>query len=125
MIRALALGSILLIAQALPAWAERVTIKCEVPSLHLDYYTFDTDALTVLVEYNFDVDHNAVSGTYSIRLTVAEIKWQVRNRRSGDLMSFNYHRDTAKMFIFFGPDGYESQSYIWAGDCTKVPRGPV
>jgi hypothetical protein len=125
MIRAFAFGSILLIAQAIPAFAERVTVKCEVPGIHTDFYTFDTDALTVLVDYYFDIDHNAVSGTYKIQITTAEIKWQVSNRRTGNLMSFDYHRDTARLFIFIGPDEYRSREYIWAGDCIKVPQGPV
>jgi hypothetical protein len=125
MIRVAAVVSILLVGSMLPAFADRITIKCEVPGLHIDYYTFDTTALTVAVYYTYDTDSNAVNGTYDVRMTPAEITWQHKNARSGDLMSFRYDRDTAKMFIFFGPEGYRSRNKIWAGDCVRAPTGPV
>ena len=60
MIRALGIGSILVIAQAVPAFAEKITLACSYGGDYVTlYYTFDLAAKTV-------VDHAAI-GDYAIR----------------------------------------------------------
>ena len=103
----------LLIAQVVPAFAERVTLKCDVDSYRTSYFTFDTDALTVEVEVGWDL----LSGTYRIQMTTSKITWQSKNRRDGSLNDFTYHRDTAKMYMEHSRD---PNSAIIVGDCVKM-----
>ena len=102
-----------LIAQVVPAFAERVTLKCDVDSYRTSYFTFDTDALTVEVEVGWDL----LSGTYRIQMTTSKITWQSKNRRDGSLNDFTYKRDTAKMYMEHSRD---PNSAIIVGDCVKM-----
>jgi hypothetical protein len=101
-----------LIAQVVPAFAARVTLKCDVASYRTSYFTFDPDALTVEVDVGWDL----LSGTYRIQMTTAKITWQSKNRRDGSLNDFTYNRDTAKMYMEHSGD---PNSAIHVGDCVK------
>jgi hypothetical protein len=105
-----------LIAQVVPAFAERVTLKCELtglPGWRISYFTFDTDALAVEVDVGWDL----LSGTYRIQMTTAKITWQSKNRRDGSLNDFTYNRGTAKMYMEHSRD---PNSRIIVGDCVKM-----
>lgn len=68
MIRELAIGSILLIAQAVPAFAEIVPLACTDDSDGTTHHiVFDTDARTVLETNN---------QTYPMTMTDLQVTWQ-------------------------------------------------
>jgi len=71
MIRVLVIGSMLLIAQAAPAFAEKIYLACSYDSSQYvtTYITFDTDAKTV----------KEPAGTFKARITDDAVTWFSRN----------------------------------------------
>ena len=92
MIRVLVIGSILLIGQALPAFAEIATLSCTSNGSANSkiIVVFDTDAHTVS-----DQNKTTAPGTYPMEVTDRYVKWQslvnsktfhaVYDRNSGQL----------------------------------------
>jgi hypothetical protein len=91
MIRELAIGSILLIAQAVPAFAEIVPLACTNDSDGIAFQiVFDTDALTV-------TDNNH---TYPIQMTDLQVTWQFKEygfSPTGLYSYFTYNRNSGKL----------------------------
>lgn len=76
MIRALGIGSILVIAQAVPAAAEKITLKCGLGAGYsVMYYTIDTNARTVSVDLGAG---SGLNGTYPAQITEYAVVWESR-----------------------------------------------
>lgn len=72
MIRVLGIGSILVIAQAIPAFAEKVTLACSLgPGYSVSYLTIDTIAKTVT-----DSSVKEHTGTYPAQITENDVVWE-------------------------------------------------
>jgi hypothetical protein len=92
MIGTLGLGSILIIAQAVPAFAEKVTLKCgNGAGYAVMYYTIDTIAKTVSV--NLGASNN-LNGTYPARITEDGVVWESRGP-NGKMYTARYDRSRA------------------------------
>ena len=101
MIRVLLVGSSLLIAQATPAFAENITLKCG-----SNFWTFDMDAKTVN-----DPEPDPKGSTHPIQVTHDYIYWSAGG---GKRM---YNRNTSQLTI------YEDSGYTYS--CERVSRSPL
>jgi hypothetical protein len=112
-IRVLFVGSILLIAQAVPALAEKVTLVCSLgPGYVTAYFTFDLAAKTV--------KHNS-TGTFAIRVTDDEISWNSHGYKgewSDRWLASIYNRQTTQLTIY-EPNGPDTMT------CQRAPSGPL
>jgi hypothetical protein len=92
MIRELAIGSILLIAQAVPAFAEIVPLACTNDSDGTtEHIVFDTDARTVLETNNH---------TYPMTMTDLQVTWQFTDygfSPTGLYLYWTYNRNSGKL----------------------------
>lgn len=110
-IRVLVIGSALLFAQIVPAFAEKTTLACSLGSGYVTlFYTFDLDAKTV---------KDAEGGTFAIRITDDEIYW----KRSGPAGTWQnvvhiYNRRTAQLVVYY-PNGASTTT------CQRAPSGPL
>ena len=92
MIRVLGFGSILVIAQAVPAFAERVTLACSLGAgYHVEYFTIDTNARTVKV----DNGASYINGTYPVKITEDAVVWQSKGP-DGKMYRAEYDRKRAR-----------------------------
>jgi hypothetical protein len=133
MIRVFAVTSILLIAQAVPAFAKKVTLKCQT-SISTRYLTFDLDALTVTIDetQGMNLFIAGVGGTYPIQATDEKVTWQnhsnIDPRIPGrfdprENWSFTYNRYTAKFATYQAPGPHGDGGTILA-DCVEAPPAP-
>ena len=111
MIRVLVVGSILLIAQAVPAFAEKVSLKCGD-----EYFVFDSDAHSVTFRpYRDEIVEPA-------RITDAEVTWQHYWPDTGQTDYWNYDRNAARLH-WRRPSGRNSV-VIWSAlDRTETCVG--
>jgi len=92
MIRAFGIGSILVIAQAVPAFAEKVTLKCGLGAGYsVMYYTIDTIAKTVSVDLGAS---SGLNGTYRAQITEYGVVWESRGP-DGKMYTARYDRSRA------------------------------
>jgi hypothetical protein len=92
MIRVLVIGSMLLIAQAVPAFAEKITLACSRgPEYIVLHYTFDLKALTVK---DFKGD------TFPIQVTDDEVRWRWTGN-GPNVVVHVYNRITARLTIYY------------------------
>jgi hypothetical protein len=101
MFRVLLVGLSLLIAQAVPAFAEQITLQCGA-----NFWTFDLDAKTVN-----DPEWDSKGSTHPIQVTHDYIYWSAGG---GKRM---YNRNTSQLTIYEG----SGASY----SCQRVSRGPL
>ena len=97
MIRELAIGSILLIAQAVPAFAEIVPLACTDDSDGTTHHiVFDTDARTVL---EIDNPHTIDNYTYPMTMTDLQMTWQFADHALGlnIYRYWTYNRNSGKL----------------------------
>ena len=98
MIRELAIGSILLIAQAVPAFAERVPLACTDDSKGTTHHiVFDTDARTVL---ETDNPYETGNNTYPMTMTDLQVTWQFTTHSlfpTGLNLYWTYNRNSGKL----------------------------
>ena len=110
MIRVLVIGSTLLITQAVPAFAEKITLACTNRSDHNKYTViFDMDA------------HTVMEGTASwpVRITDAEVVWQEPWGSTGAIESNNYNRETSQLH-FSVPRGASMKGFDVIADCVRA-----
>jgi hypothetical protein len=135
MIRISIAGLILLVAQAVPAFAERITLKCTNPAGNSRDFTFDTSALTVTVEESqgLNLFVGGIGGTFPIRMTEATVTWQNHSNIDPGIpgkfdprenWSFTYHRDTAKLDTYQAP-GPHGPGGTLVSECVRLPPGPM
>jgi hypothetical protein len=105
MIRALVIGSMLLFAQAVPAFAETVTLACSAgPDLIIFYLTINSDAKTVEMSNSYGHGY----GNYPARITDGSVSWMMKQHYTGagvdTWVTFYpvYNRNTA--ILSGGPD---------------------
>jgi hypothetical protein len=92
MIRALGIGSILVVVQAVPAFAEKVTLKCgNGAGYSVMYYTIDTIAKTVSVNLGAS---SGLNGTYPAQITEYAVVWESRGP-DGKMHRASYDRSRA------------------------------
>jgi hypothetical protein len=88
MIRELAIGSILLIAQAVPAFAEIVPLACTSDRITI-HIVFDTDARTVT-----ETDNH----TYPMQMTDLQVTWQWQAQEPTPVLSSaTYNRNSGQL----------------------------
>jgi hypothetical protein len=97
MIRELAIGSILLIAQAVPAFAEIVPLACTDDSDGTTHHiVFDTDARTV-----GEIDNPLATNnqTYPMTMTDLQMTWQFTTNFFGlaKYLYWTYNRNSGKL----------------------------
>ena len=113
-IRVLFVGSVLLVAQAVPALAEKITLACSLgPGYVTTYFTFDLAAKTV--------KHGGGGGTFATRVTDDEISWKSHGyiaERSDLWLATTYDRLTGQLTIYF-PDEASTVP------CHRAPSGPL
>jgi hypothetical protein len=108
MIRVFVVGSILLVAQAVSAFAEKVTLACSQGTGYMTaYYTFDMEAKTVMMPQG---------GPYTIQVTDDEIYWKEQH---GVFVTFVYNRNTARLVT------YDPVNGNYSIDCHKAPPRPL
>lgn len=117
MIRTLVIGSILLVGQVPPAFAEIVALSCtdlgsapgEAIGTPKDTIriVFDTDAHLVT-----DEDNKTAPGTYPMEMTDKYVKWQ--SRVGSKIFSAVYDRNSARLTV----TGTTYNVY----DCVKVEK---
>ena len=119
MIRELAIGSILLIAQAVPAFAEIVPLACTDDSKGTTHnIVFDTDARTVL-----ETDNQ----TYPMTMTDLQVTWQV----TGNIppwgtpfrVYWTYNRNSGKLTEMSARELSGSSFTQWAGPFSYTCTG--
>jgi hypothetical protein len=116
MIRELAIGSILLIAQAIPAFAEIVPLACTDDSDGTTHHiVFDTDARTVLETNNH---------TYPMTMTDLQVTWQVTLPPPVPIpLNYTYNRNSGKLTESHA-FGISSSSATWgAGSASYTCTG--
>jgi hypothetical protein len=107
MTRVLVIGLMLLIAQAAPAFAEKITLACSRgPGYVTHFWTFDMNAKTVK-----DPEWDPNGDTHPIQITEDDIYWSAGG---GKRM---YIRSTSELIIF---EGDSSPLH-----CQRAPRGPL
>ena len=108
-IRVLVIGLILLVAEVVPAFAEKVTLACSRdPTQYVTlYYTFDMDAMGV---------KDAEGGVFPIQVTDDEIYWKVV-KNWGSVVHV-YNRQSAQLVIYY----YNGAQAI---ACQRAPHGPL
>jgi hypothetical protein len=89
MVRFLAVGSVLLFAQALPVSAETIALECT-GSSGATHITFDLDAHTVTTGDN---------QKYPIQITGAFVQWNSKTGVPGETFRNMYIRDSATLNI--------------------------
>ena len=88
MIREFAIGSILLIAQAVPAFAEIVPLACTSDRITI-HIVFDTDARTVT-----ETDNH----TYPMQMTDLQVTWQWQAQEPTPVLSSaTYNRNSGQL----------------------------
>jgi len=91
MIRILVTGAILAIAQAVPAFAEKVTLACSLGAGYsVTYLTIDTNAKTVKVNNGA----SSISGTYPAQITEDTVVWESKGP-DGKMYRAEYDRKRA------------------------------
>lgn len=112
LMRAFFSGSILLIAQAAPAFAEKVTLKCSNgQGGAIMYFTIDTVAKTMTETAN-----NQVFGTYPAKITNDAVTW-ISSKMRG-----TYDRHTGLVSNWMTFNGY-TKMYETAS-CVRAPAAP-
>ena len=109
MIRVLVIGSTLLIAQMVPAFAEKVTLACRYHPEDTPWYMIiDTDANTVTVSYFSDPKK-----TYPARITDDAVTWY--SKSGNDTYVNTYDRQT-------GTESGEVNHGSPPTPCVRVPK---
>ena len=107
MTRGFVIGLVLLIAQAVPAFAEKITLACSSgPGYVTNFWTFDLNAKTVK-----DPEWDRNGNTHPIQVTDDEIYWSAGGGKR------TYNRNTSQLTI------YEEASVTLS--CQRAPRGPL
>jgi hypothetical protein len=107
MIRAFCGASILLIAQAVPAFAEKVTLACSLGTGFITtYWTIDTVAKTMKEQ----------SGTYPAQITDDAVSWYSQK------MTNTYNRQTAQIsgWMSFNWETHQMEPT----PCVRAPPAP-
>ena len=116
MIRIVFVGSILMIAQPVSAFAEKVTLGCALgPEYHVMYYTFDMEAKTVK---DANPVEGGILGTFPFQITEDEISWKFNQNDSPIEVVNVYNRQTAQLTTY-----WPTQTMTLA--CHAVPHGPL
>lgn len=90
MIRVAGIGAILMIAQAVPAFAEKVTLACSYGAgYHVGYLTIDTNARTVI-----DDQGPGPKGPWPTQITEYRVTWEEK-ARDGTMFRAEYDRKRA------------------------------
>src|SRR5450759_5569668 len=113
-IRVFVVGSILWIAQAVPALAEKVTLACSLgPGYVTTYFTFDLAEKTV--------KHGGGGGTFATRVTDDEISWKSHGyiaERSDLWLPTIYDRRTGELTMYLPGE-------VSTIPCHRAPSGPL
>ena len=122
MIRELAIGSILMIAQAVPAFAEIIPLACTDDVAGTTHHiVFDTDARTVLETDNpFEQDKD--NHTYPMIMTDLQMTWSFANYRNflGPLyLYWTYNRNSGKL-TKDSAQGMGSSSFTYPGSAGSA-----
>lgn len=113
-IRVLFVGSVLLIAQTVPAFAEKVTLMCTLGGDYIKmYFTFDLNEKTVTDPRGAGT-YAIREGTYAIQVTEDEIFWRINPQDSA-----RYNRRTAQLRL------YDRNGDEGVTPCIRAPRGPL
>jgi hypothetical protein len=112
MIRVLVIGSILLIAGVVPAFAEKVTLACSEPGSGLVYLTIDTIAKTV----------KDPLGTYPAQITDDAVTWYAGNGGWPNVLN-TYDRQTAQYRGWMTVQ-YGNINNLGTLTCVKAPERP-
>jgi hypothetical protein len=112
-VRLFVVGPMLLIAQAIPAFAEKVDLMCPAWENHGAYYfTIDTEVMTVKDE----------DGTHPAQITADEVRWFKNNDNSGLDVRW-YVRQSASLHVNVSrvdSRGFtQGVSYRW-DDCVRI-----
>jgi hypothetical protein len=111
MTRVLTIGAVLLIAQIVPAFAQKIPLTLRCPAqgnVGPFYFTIDLDARTV----------KDATGIYAAEITADLIRWHQKNQYGG-WWPRTYVRQSASLTVV-----YDRESVTWF-DCVKAPEPPV
>jgi hypothetical protein len=110
MIRVLIIGSVLWIAQAVPASAEKATLACSQGTGYIIFYlAISSDANTVAMSNSYGTD----LGTYPARITPDAVTWVMQDYQKQNYQAI-YNRHTA---ILGGVPGFNGAVV----PCTRAP----
>jgi hypothetical protein len=108
-------GVFLLISQAVPAFAEKITLACSHGGDYITlFYTFDLEAKTVADDAPIGT-YAIRKGTYAIEVTEEEIFWRINPYDAR-----RYNRNTAQLQLY-DRNGAAGN----AVPCHRVQRGPL
>jgi hypothetical protein len=114
MIRVLVIGSMLLIAQAVPAFAEKITLACSRGEGYITlYYTFDMKSRAVLRDPNWE----GGTSVSSFQISDDELNWIQRS--SGGTVAHRYNRPSGRLQTC---DSVQVCSTI---SCVRAQAGPL
>ena len=114
MTRDFVIGSVLLIAQAAPAFAEKATLACSQGDGYLTiYYTFDMKARTVSRDPHWE-PNTSVS---SLQISDDELNW-IQRSNSGSV-THRYNRHSGRLLFC------DSSAVCSTLSCVKARPGPL
>ena len=114
MIRVLGIGSILVIAQAIPAFAEKVTLACSLGAgYHVNYLTIDTIAKTIIDDHG-----PGPKGPYSAQITEYTVVWE--EKAGGQMYRAEYDRKRAS-YCGSGTNGCAGDRVFCVRDTAPRP----
>jgi hypothetical protein len=114
-IRVLGIGSILVIAQAVPVFAEKVTLACSLGAgYHVNYLTIDTNAKTVIDDHG-----TGYKGPYPAQIAEYTVVWEEK-APSGEMYHAEYDRKRAS-YCGWGTNGCAGDRVFCVRDTAPRP----